>query len=337
MSRLLVSDTVVQAYKGGLQDLINYGFYAPPVLDPKSPASRFGEKPRNAIEIIGYTHEISNPLHTLLSSKIRPVDPFYLAGLAVWFLAGSNSLEWLSFYNKHALYYSNDGQTLCGSFGYRLRYGQLGTDQIECVIKRILNDAGTRRAVATIFFEEDNLHETREFPCALGSHFFLRDNRLHAITYMRAQQALTIFPYDIFIFITLQSYIATRIGVKIGSYYHFCGTYHIYEDEIKMASEISQETITGFPIGIFDEENAPIKTLLYLEEKVRTAVSANNIREIKALTCNPFPAGTFASDIYQVVIVRAFQLLGQHDEALILANNCSEWFHDAIKNYLRGK
>ncbi len=330
MSRLCISDTVAQAYRYGLRDLINNGNYAPPVLDQKSPASRFGKSPRGAIEIIGYTHEILNPMYVLVSSKTRPVDPFYLVGLAIWSLAGSNSLEWLSFYNKQACDYSHDGQVLCGAFGHRLRFGQSGTDQIEAMISRSINDPGTRRYMGMICCEIDNVHETREFPCAIGIQFFLRDNRLHFITYMRAQQALTIFPYDVFTFITLQGYIAIRLGVDIGSYYHVCGTYHIYENEVDVASKISVEDTVGCSIGIFDELNAPISTLLRLESELRAAVQAQNIREIKGLTQNQFPIGTFTSDLFRVATARAFQLLGQRDEACIEASQCSEWFRNSI-------
>lgn len=335
MGRLLISDTVAQAYRGGLRDLMNDGNHAPPVLDPKSPASRFGARPRGAIEVIGYMHEIRNPLCVLVSSNAWPIDPFYLVGLAIWSLAGSNSLEWLTFYNERAVYYSDDGHTLCGAFGYRLRFGQAGTDQIEAVLRRTTNDPGTRRAIGIICCEADNVHETREFPCALGAHYFLRDNRLHAVTYMRAQQALTLFPYDVFTFVTLQSYVAARLGVSVGSYYHVCGTYHIYDNEVDVVSKVSSEDAVGSSIGAFDEVNAPLATLLHLERDLRAAVRARDVGAVRALAQNPFPASTFASDALRVATVRAFQLLGQRDEARTEACQCSAWFRDALQTTIR--
>jgi hypothetical protein len=48
---------------------------------------------------------------------------------------------------------------------------------------------------------------------------------------MRAQQAFTVLPYDAFLFMAIQALLAAQLNVDVGDYFHFSGTFHVYEKE----------------------------------------------------------------------------------------------------------
>jgi thymidylate synthase len=114
---------------------------------------------------------------------------------------------------------------LNGAFGHRL-YGPDHTrDQLAAVLQRIARDPAHRRTYATILREEDNFLQSREYPCAAGVQLFLRNGCLTWLTVMRAQQALTVLPYDAFLFMQLHQISASQLGTELAGNpgQHFCG------------------------------------------------------------------------------------------------------------------
>src|SRR5665213_1946361 len=173
-----------------LSDLLEHGAAAPSILDPLSPASRFGQRPRTSIELIGHLFglKLGNP--SVIISAVRPPDLRYLFGQTAWFLAGSDDLAFLSYYNPKAQNFSHDGATLCGSFGRRLFGPTLATSQASHAAELLRRDSGSRRAYLSVINREDLVNPTKETPCSCGIQFFVRNKQLHAVCSMRAQHAL---------------------------------------------------------------------------------------------------------------------------------------------------
>src|SRR2546422_1067872 len=71
--------------------------------------------------------------------KGRRFNPFFGLAEASWVLAGLNVLEPLRFFLATIEEYSDDGMTLNGAYGYRMRKA-LGMDQLEEVIRILKND-----------------------------------------------------------------------------------------------------------------------------------------------------------------------------------------------------
>ena len=65
--------------------------------------------------------------------------PFALAE-TIWILSGSNELAMLQYYNSNYKTFSNDGQTLHGAYGFRLRHASGYIDQLEEVIDKLKAD-----------------------------------------------------------------------------------------------------------------------------------------------------------------------------------------------------
>lgn len=257
------------AYRQGLLDLLQDGQAVPSVMDPTSPASSFGNADRPSIEILGYSFEVKNPYACLVDSEARPLRLPYCIGSFLWTLAGSNDLEHLQSYHPDARNFSDDGISLSGAFGKRLFRYHNEIDQISAIVERLQSDPTSRRTFAAICDADDNVRRSREYPCSIGIQYFLREGLLHTISYMRAQHALLILPYDAFLFMGLQCLVAARLGVAVGTYRHFCGTFHIYEAERKFAERVLSAPLRSIEFGRADGSKAETQDILQFEERAR--------------------------------------------------------------------
>lgn len=227
-----------RAYVEGLELLATAGRFVPSVTDPTSKASNFGQGDRPYREVINHTFRVDDPSSLLVTSTAIPTKLSYAFGLAAWSLDSRDDVSTLAYYRKGAYEYSDDAHTLSGAFGHRLFGDQRGSNQIRAVIERIRKDPSHRRTWASIITPEDNFRTSREYPCAAGVQLFLRDGALTWLTTMRAQQALTVLPYDAFLFMVLHQVAASLLDTGIGDYLHSSGTFHIYEDEVDTAKSI---------------------------------------------------------------------------------------------------
>lgn len=224
------------AYTSGLQAVLDEGSDIPSVRDPLSKASDFGRNDRPYRELIAHRSTIENPTSCLAVTPYLPVNLSYCFGLLAWSLDGRNDVETPAYYRRGAHEYSDDQHTLSGAFGHRLVTAN--GNQLEEVVGRIERDPAHRRAFALVLEPQDNFRQSREYPCAVGVHLFLRDGALVWLTVMRAQQALTVLPYDAFLFMGMQQYAAGLLGVPIGRYIHQSGTFHFYDNEAALARKI---------------------------------------------------------------------------------------------------
>ncbi|MEK0326012.1 MAG: thymidylate synthase, partial [Nitrosopumilus sp.] len=84
-----------------------------------------------------------------------------------WLLAGRNDTESLLPYNKRILEFSDDGESMYGAYGYRIK------EQIWHLIARLKNEATDRRAVLIIWGADDLIAETKDPPCLAGDTIIL--------------------------------------------------------------------------------------------------------------------------------------------------------------------
>lgn len=284
-----MADGLVGNYRAGLETLLAKGESVPSVRGSKSKASGFGRGDRPWLEIIGYQSRFRRSRPGFVATPALPIHQPYLFGLLAWTLGGRNDLESLSYYRTAARDYSDDGLTLCGAFGARLFGLNRKDGQMQAIIDRLRGDPASRRTFAPICTPLDNIQESREYPCAAGVQLFLRNDELHWLTVMRAQQALTIWPYDVFLFSALQCFAASALRCAVGDYTHFAGTFHIYENERPLAervigSDIQCVTLPAVPPGaalsVADE-------LIRVEQEIRAAAVAGDERALATLEARP--------------------------------------------------
>lgn len=308
-------NTIAEAYSAGLHALLGKGLEVPSVRDPSSVASGFGAQDRPAIELLGYGFGILDPTAVLLECAACQPRLDYYFGLLAWSVVGSNDVAALAYYHPAATRFSDDGAHLSGAFGHRLFCHQAGS-QVDVLVDRLKSDPASRRAIATILDPSDNFRSSREFPCASTFQLFIRDGKLDCIVNMRAQQALFVLPYDVFIFTGLQVLIAAELGVEVGRYRHFAGTFHIYANERELAEEVVASQIQARSLNPPTRRlNQQIAELEKWEERLRLMGRNSDANGLEAVADEvaAIPTGTLTGQAARVFFHKAARVVGHNE------------------------
>lgn len=191
-------------------------------------------------ELVGIGLELPAPRARLVTSPVRNVNLFFCFGEFLWYMAGSNDLSMISYYNKRYQQFSDDRRVLHGAYGHRW-FHHCGVNQVQAVVDKLKADPSSRQAVLSIFGAQDLVTPTRDVPCTCLIQFLLREGRLHAIAYMRSNDVIWGMPYDIFSFTLLQELVARMLGCEPGTYRHWVGSLHLYQRHFELAEQIVAE------------------------------------------------------------------------------------------------
>lgn len=186
-------------------------------------------------EIIGVQAEIANPLARLSRTETRSKF-FSSLGELCWYLSGSSDLEFIKYYIPN---YENFADEY-GAYGPRLRHSN-GENQINNVISLLTKRPTSRRAVIQLFEPRDIAQRRFNVPCTCTLQYLVRESKLHAITYMRSNDAYIGLPHDVFCFTMLQEILARTLGVQLGTYMHMVGSLHLYDEHTEEAKKYIDE------------------------------------------------------------------------------------------------
>lgn len=225
----------------------------------------------DTLELLGVGLRITNPRARISRSENRG-KPFSALGELLWYLSGSNTLDFIkpyvSEYEKEAV-----GGILEGAYGPRLLAMRGSIDQLASVDKLLRKKPGSRRAVVQLFNAEDIATDHVEVPCTTTLQFHQREGRLHMSVTLRSNDAYWGLPHDVFCFTMIQEMMAGRLGVDLGEYHHFVGSMHVYDDHLADMRAYLDEGFQqvhampampeGNPFGIVD-------SLLAIEARLRS-------------------------------------------------------------------
>jgi hypothetical protein len=254
----------------------------------------------------------------LIASDARAPRLAFSFALWLWTLAGSDDLAWISYYNSRGGAFSDDGVHLNGAFGHRLR-AAAPLDQLNAVIEQLRIDPASRRAVAHISSPVDALNRSRDRPCAVALQFLLRESRLQALTFMRSQSAAMVLPYDAFLFMCLQCWMAARLGVEPGCYHHVAGSFHVYEEELEFAQRIIDADMEAHAILPFQDPERDFEDVFQWESTLRDAVASGNAGLIRADADRYAPPRHFSEQLRCALLADAGARLGDTKFATELA------------------
>ncbi len=232
----------------------------------------------------------------------------------IWVMAGSDDVAAISYYNPRGWNFTEDQQTLRGAFGYRLRRAD-GIDQLERIVDRLRRDSASRREIAVVSFASDLRRDIRDQPCLISLQFMIRAQRLDLIVVMRSQSAALVLPYDASLFMTLQCWMAARLGVEPGRYVHFAASFHIYEDEIPLAEALLRSPARPVSIGSMREDvQARTEELIAYEAALRAGVLAGDRELVQRLArrLESLEPG-FLTNAARVLAAGAANRIGMHD------------------------
>lgn len=102
----------------------------------------------------------------------------------------------------------------------------------------------------------------KDFPCTMYAQFFIRENKLMCLVYMRSNDAWFGIPSDIPFFTLVHQMVRNELlktyhDLVLGTYTHKVGSFHIYERDFKKVETLLYEDIYASQIP-FDGIKDPI-------------------------------------------------------------------------------
>jgi thymidylate synthase len=165
-------------------------------------------------------------------------------GELAWYLAGRNDGKFITYYiDRYKKEVEGDG-TIHGAYGPRV-FSANGPSQFKTVINLLQEKPTTRKAVIQVFDADDLRGDYKDVPCTCSVQFMVRADRLHMSVVMRSNDAYIGLPHDVFSFTMFQELTARTLGCELGTYCHYAGSFHIYEDQIDAAKQYIDEGWQG--------------------------------------------------------------------------------------------
>ena len=174
--------------------------------------------------------QFREPTERVLFDPDRNCNPFFHLVEGLWMLAGRNDTEFISQFNQNMLTYSDDGLTFNAAYGHRWRrYFQY--DQITRVCDTLIANPLDRRTVLTMWDGHfDARGDSKDYPCNMSIMCRIVEGALDfTITNRSNDVVFGLCGANAVHMSMLQEYMATRIGVKVGQWYHLTNNLHIYE------------------------------------------------------------------------------------------------------------
>lgn len=181
---------------------------------------------------------MTNPRARLSRTETRG-RPFSCLGDLCWYLAKTNDFAFISYYVPRDPKDNEDGKVF-GGYGPRL-FSLRDNDQVEQVIKLLKDRPHSRRAAIQLFEAGDLALPHGDIPCTCTLQFFVRDEKLEMLSYMRSNDVYLGLPHDIFCFTMLQELVTRSVGIDIGTYRHAVGSLHLYDENRDRAREFIDE------------------------------------------------------------------------------------------------
>lgn len=251
-----------------------------------------------AAELTGVLIEITNPMARLSRTETRG-KPFSCLGELCWYLAKSNSLDFISYYLPQYRKSAENG-LIFGGYGPRL-FDWAGQDQVANVTHLLRRKRDSRQAVIQLFDADDIAQEHLDVPCTCMLQFMIRRDSLHMMTYMRSNDAFMGLPHDVFCFSMLQEIVARDLGVELGTYKHAVGSLHLYDVDRARAQQFMDEgwqsTKTPMPPMPIGDPWSAINAFCQVELTIRTA----NVLDVGAIK---------GLDPYWLDLIRLLQVYG---------------------------
>lgn len=256
-----------------LDDLL-YHVFGELLKLPFDTSSTRGQTDGNVSEIFGALLHLENPRARLSRTETKGTV-FSALGELLWYLSGSDKLDFIKYYIKDYESESEDGEALYGAYGPRLMSSQSEHNQIQNVINLLQEKPTSRRAVMQLFEARDIAGKPKkEIPCTCSLQFVIRHNQLQLMVHMRSNDVFKGLPHDIFAFTMLQEIIARTLGTEIGTYHHSVGSLHLYKVKehaaMQYVNEGLQSTKKYMPSMPEGDPWEAINTLLEVESCIRT-------------------------------------------------------------------
>lgn len=261
---------------------------------------------------------LENPIERTCYAPERRVNIVFDYAEALWYLSGSDELAPIEYYASRMRRYSANGETLPGTaYGrkiFRFPAGEHIVDQWQMVADVLRTDSDSKRAVITILTPLEELRESNiDVSCTLSLQFLVRDDALHMVTTMRANDVYVGEVSDVFSFTLIHELMARELGYRVGEYHHQVASTHLYAPDYERAEAllVARKPFASygltFPPMPEGENMSHVLTVLATEAALRAGTP---LREL-GVEVTGLPA-------YWMDVVRLFELYRQKKRGEVL-------------------
>ena len=186
----------------------------------------------NTKAIFNCGFRLEDPLDNHIVNPMRDWKADYAEAEWQWYLSGDNSISKLgSIYGKIPPIWvrmANNKGEVNSNYGWQWQR----ENQLEYVIKKLRKHKETRHAAISIYDCKEHDKYKKDTPCTYAVQFTILNDKLNMSVYMRSNDLWYGFCNDQYCFSMLQKYVAERLSMDIGWYYHHAHNMHIYNDKL---------------------------------------------------------------------------------------------------------
>lgn len=213
-----------------------------------------GEPTKELLHVLFQLQEPRNRLVTL-----RDINPAFAFIEVLWIMAGGNSVEYLKFWNPRMKSFAQPNGLLYGAYGHRLGCADLWNDvmwddeliealyiynpnptnqhvvQLLDARDALASKPNSRQIVLQIWDSQADLPDdlgqerAKDIPCNVVSHLLVRQGKLHWMQFMRSNDAIWGWPYNLVQWTFLQEIMAGWLGLDLGPFMLLSDSYHTYQ------------------------------------------------------------------------------------------------------------
>lgn len=203
-------------------------------------------------EILNEPIIIADPRKCICTLKARGNIMPYLTGELDWYLHGGFNAEEIAKHSKFWRNIANPDGTVNSNYGHIIfkdptPYGRC---QYEWCEERLLADRDSRQAVMNFNSILHKYAGNKDFVCTMFAQYLIRNNKLEMFTFMRSQDLILGFTYDVPFFCLTQQMLLNDLkhaypDLELGAYHHQAVSLHAYANKYCMLRAIAKENETG--------------------------------------------------------------------------------------------
>lgn len=239
-----------------------------------------------SVECLNISFRLADPRRRSPFLPGRKVNVIFHLAETLWYLSGRRDLAMPAYYAPRMAAFSVDGESLAGT-----AYGPSVREQWSQVTELLRRDPDTKRAMITFFRPAElAVPDNPDVSCAIAAQLLLRDGRLNMTVYMRGNDAYRGMVGDVFAFTFIQEFMATQLGVALGTYAHHVGSMHVNLADLPAA----KRAVVGLPQDVAvpamptETSWAHVRAVCEQEEALRTGSVTHTLASIGALDLPPY-------------------------------------------------
>lgn len=203
-------------------------------------------------ETLNFKIVIKDPIKRCTVALNRNSNVFFHLAESLWVLSGRNDLEFIEIFNSRFKEFSDDGKTLHGGYGKRMRNwnspnGTETVDQLFKITSLLNSDPDLRRSVISLWNPMLDLgNPSKDIPCNTQLVLRVKGNDFHLTVFNRSNDLHWGYIANIFQFSFLGEIISLLINKRYVKQTHFSQSLHIYTEN-DLIREVAESNIqSGF-------------------------------------------------------------------------------------------